>query len=65
MCLIEDIFVKLQYSLTVQSKSVRQGVDFVFPPSQEQVTTSNPNQNLPEGNVIQTWNLAPTLYPQN
>ena len=31
--------VKLQASLTVQSKSVGQGVDFVFPPSQQQLTT--------------------------
>jgi len=30
------IFVKLQYSPTVLSKSVELGVDFVFPESQQQ-----------------------------
>ena len=33
-CKYDAIFVKLQSSLTVQSKSVGLGVDFVFPPSQ-------------------------------
>ena len=51
-------FVKLQSSLTVQYKSVGLGVDFVFPPSQQQQLTSNPHQNLPEGIVVQIWNLA-------
>ena len=42
------------------------GVDFVFPPSQEVTTTSNnPHQNLPEGSVIQAWNLGLRLNSQN
>ena len=45
-------FVKLQSSLTVQSKSVR-------------LTNNNPHQNLPEGNVLQNWNLVTRLNSQN
>ena len=39
------------------------GVDFVFPPSRV-TTTANPHQNLPEGSVLQTRNLALILSSQ-
>ena len=69
--LVSGVFVKLQSSLTVQSKSVGLGVDFVFPPSQLTTrTTNNPHQNLPEGKILHIplklakkwiWSSAPML----
>ena len=53
--------VKLQSSLTVQSKSVGQGVDFVFPPSQEQqLTTLTKIYQKEVYYRLEIWNLALT-----
>ena len=59
-------FVKLhsELALPTELQLDRVGVDFVFPLSQ-QVTTSKPHQNLPEGSVLQTGNLEPRLNSQN
>ena len=37
---------------------------FVFPPSQQLRTINNPKQNLPEGSVLQAWNVAHRLNSQ-
>ena len=50
--------------LTYVSYSIAKSMQLVFPPSQLTIT-NNPHQNLPEGNVLQTWNLATTVSSQN
>ena len=54
-------FVKLQSCLTVQSRSVGLGVDFVFPPSQQ--VTSNPHQIYQKkmDYRLEIWQLDITL----
>ena len=47
------MFMWIYRKLTIQSKSVGLGVDFVF--SLWQVTTTNPHQNLPEGSLLQNY----------
>ena len=49
-----SLIVKLQSEL---ANPTEVGVDFVFHLSQPTIT-SNSHQNLPEGSVLQAWNLA-------
>ena len=55
------VVVKLhsEVALPTELQLDRVGVDFVSPPSQQQVT--NPHQNLPEGSVLQPRYLVHRL----
>ena len=48
----KHFFVKLQFKLN-SSVQVGQGVDFVFPLSQEEQEQELPHQNLNEGEVLE------------
>ena len=61
------LIVKLQSKLN-SSVQVGQGVDFVFPLSQQeqqQEEEQDPHQNLPERSTLQTWDLEHRLNSQN
>ena len=53
--------VKLQSK--VQTSVLGLGVDFVLPLSQQQ--QQQPHQNIPEGNILEVFNLAKTINKPN